>query len=369
MVDDEKYMAMALDLAKRGAGLVSPNPMVGALIVKDGTVIGAGFHAAFGGDHAEIAALKGAQGSLKGATLFVTLEPCSFQGKTPPCTKAIIESGIARVVVAIIDPNPKVSGEGIRELKGAGIEVALGPLKEEAAYLNETFFKYIWAKRPFLLMKVAMSLDGKITSKNGEPETITGQLSQNESHRLRREYDAILVGINTVLKDDPLLTTRFFKGGGRSPIRIVMDPMARIPLGSNLVKTANEVETMLVISEAAKKRTADEIERMGVKIIRCPHDGGQFDLYNLTSNLAYRGISSVIIEGGAKTHAAFLKDGLIDKAVFFISPRIIGGEKSLQFIEDKGLFFDMRFKNVKMFGEDIMIEAYPLRAEAKCLRG
>ncbi len=367
MNEDEKYMKLALDLAEKGGGQVNPNPMVGAVIVKGGEVIASGYHAAFGQDHAEAMALKSTGQDLFGATMYVTLEPCSHHGKTPPCTKAIIKSSLSKVVIATLDPNPLVSGKGVAELQGAGVKVQVGVLKEEAQRQNEIFFKYITKGQPFVLMKVAMSLDGKITSRAGTKERITGDQAQVESHNLRKRYDAILVGIDTVIADDPFLTARLANIPGRNPARVILDSRGRIPVDSNLVNTACEIRTILVVSDAEVLPKGDELKEKGVEILSLSKNQGAFDLELLLSKLAETGIGSLIVEGGSKTISHFLKAGLVDKAVFFVSPTIIGGAGSLSFLSDPTVRAKFDFGRVLLLGEDLMVEAYPQDEGKICL--
>lgn len=353
---------MALRLAEKARGRTSPNPMVGAVVVKDGRVISRGYHKKAGTPHAEAVALKKAGQAAEGATLYVTLEPCSHTDKrTPPCTLAIRESRISRVVVAMLDPNPKVSGGGVRALREAGIEVSTGVLEAEARRLNEAYIKHITTGLPFVTLKIAQTIDGKIATSTGESRWITGSKAREEVHRLRDANDAVLVGINTVLKDDPALTARI--QGGRDPIRVIVDSRLRIPLSARVLTQRSSAKTIVATLASAPKTKIKKIEQHGAGIIFTKPDKGRVDLMGLMKNLGSQGIMSVLIEGGAEINASALKSGIVDKVIIFIAPLIMIGRDSICSVAGeapKRLADALRLRDVssRFIGEDIMIEGY-----------
>ena len=323
---DEKYMKMALELAKNGAGRVSPNPMVGAIIVKDNRIIAKGYHKEYGRDHAEVDAFKNAIQDVEGATMYVTLEPCSHYGKTPPCADKIVEKKISRVVIGSLDPNPLVSGNGVKKLIDAGIEVKVGILEENCKKLNEVFMKYISEKKPFVLMKSAMSLDGKIATYLGESKWISGEESRKDVHKLRNELSAIMVGVETVIKDNPELTCRI--ENGRNPIRIVVDSSLRIPIESKLVEGAREIKTIIATTNRADYEKSLSLKEKGVIVLITEDINKQVDLVDLMKKLGEMKIDSILLEGGATLNFSALSQGIVDKVQVYIAPMIIGGEKS-----------------------------------------
>jgi len=363
MESHEYYMKRVLELSKSGWGRTNPNPLVGAVIVKDGEIIGEGFHKALGCSHAEVDAFNNAKHSVKGATLYVNLEPCSHFGRTPPCAKAIIEAGISRVIVAMVDPNPKVSGRGIQMLKDAGINVEVGIMEAEAKKLNEIFVNYISRKKPFVILKSAMTLDGKITSVSGDSKWISGEESRKYVHKLRDRVSGIMVGINTVIKDNPSLTTRLEKGKGKDATRIVVDSKGEIPLDSTVINIASEARLILATTtriEAAKEKSLIE---KGVQIIKADGKDGRVDLNILMDELYKMEIDSILLEGGGTLNAAALETGIVDKVMFFVAPKIIGGERAVTPVEGEGIqqMKDaVRLKDISVsrFDEDILIEAY-----------
>lgn len=362
---DEDYMSMALSLARKGKGKTSPNPMVGAIIVRDRKVIGRGFHERPGMPHAEVLAMAGAGSGVCGATLYTNLEPCVHTKKrTPPCTGEIIRGGIKRVVIGMIDPNPLVSGRGIEELKNGGVSVVAGILKEKAERLNEAFSKFITRRRPFVILKIASSLDGKIATPAGESKWITGDISRRFVHRLRSEVDAVMVGIGTILKDDPSLTSRV--KDGRDPIRIVVDERLCIPTGSKVLSLDSPSKTYIATIDGAskaKKAKIRKIEERGGIVLVVKEKDGLVDLSSLMDRLGEMEITSLLIEGGAEINASALAEGIVDKAIFFFAPKIIGGQRSLSSIggcspenlEKATYVHDIR---IKKMGEDIMVEGY-----------
>ncbi len=332
MQHDEEYMALALRLAQSASGRTSPNPLVGAVIVKSGRLLSCGWHHQAGKPHAEVEALRQAGKEARGGELFVTLEPCSHYGKTPPCADVIIEAGIRRVVVAMVDPNPLVAGKGIEKLRRAGIEVMVGVLEAEARRLNEIFCKWITTKRPFVVGKVAMSLDGKLATASGESKWITGDKARLCGHRLRDNCDAILVGIGTALADNPLLTARV--PDGKNPLRIVLDSHARLPLDSRLVqdKTA---KTLVAVTAEAPFSKVEALEKEGVSVWQSK--GKEIDIEALLNFLGEREICSVLVEGGSRVLGSFLTASLLDKLYLFLAPRLIGGDKALSAFGGSGI--------------------------------
>lgn len=371
-------MHEALRIARNAEGRTSPNPLVGAVIVKDGRIIAEGWHRKAGTPHAEVHALHMAGDLAEGATLYVSLEPCSHYGRTGPCAKAVAESGIRRVVVAMRDPNPKVAGRGIQILKDAGIEVAEGVLEPEARRLNEVFLKWIVTGRPFIVMKMAMSLDGKIATAAGESQWITGEASRRYGHRLRDIYDGILVGIGTVLADDPSLTTRLADRPGKNPVRIILDSHARTPLSAKIL-TDGQAQTIIAVAEDAPEDRVAAIRTVGAEVLAVGK--GKVDLRALLAELGQREITSVLVEGGGHINDAFLRAGLVDKVHAFIAPMMIGGREALTPVGGIGfpkLSEAVRLEglSVEPSGEDIHLTGYVRRdgdgAEGKedgCVHG
>ena len=363
---DEKWMRIALDLAKKGEGFVNPNPMVGAVIVKGERIIGEGFHTKFGQEHAEVEAIKNASESVKGATIYVTLEPCSNYGKTPPCADLIISKKFKRVVVGTLDPNPLVAGRGINKIKAAGIEVTVGVLEDECRKINEVFLKYIKNKEPFVLMKSAVSLDGKIATSKGESKWITSDEARRKVHASRGKYAAIMVGINTVLEDNPSLTCRL--EGKKSPIRVVIDSALKIPLDSNIVKTAKEIPVIVACTKKANEEVIRKLETLGVKVIATNDKEGRVDLKELVKKIGEMNIDSILLEGGGTLNYSALSEGIIDKVQFYIAPKIIGGINSKTSVEGIGIdklkdAFKIKISEVSKISDDIFIEGYVDRGE------
>lgn len=316
-------MQLALNLAARGKGRTSPNPMVGAVIVKGDKVIASGYHRKAGTAHAEAAALKKAGPGARGATLYVNLEPCCHTRKrTPPCTKAIIRAGIKEVVTAMIDPNPQVSGRGLRELRKAGIKTRTGVLREAAQKLNEAFIKHITSKRPFVILKIAQSIDGKIATASGESKWITGPEARAMVHKLRNEVDALLVGSGTVNADNPSLDCR--TRGSRNPFRVIVDSRLQISLRAKVLRHKDR-KTIIAATAKADKTKLDKLERRGIRILIIREKSGRVDLNSLMTELGKLGITSVMIEGGSSIAASALSERIVDKVMFFTAPKIIGG--------------------------------------------
>lgn len=333
---DRKYMQMAIDMAWQGEGYVSPNPLVGAVLVRDGRVLGKGWHRQAGDLHAEREALKDAadrQEDPQGATLYVTLEPCCHYGKQPPCTEAIIEAGIRRVVVGSDDPNPKVHGKGFDQLRQAGIEVQTHFMQAECDALNPVFFYYIQEGLPYVTLKTAMTLDGKTATASGDSRWVTSEETRADLRQLRHINKGILVGIGTVLADDPLLTTRL--PGLTDPIRIIADSRLRTPLDSQLVTTARQVPCWILTAETDPSRQQAYLDR-GVKILTVPKKDGELDLRVAMTRLAQEGIDSLLLEGGATLNGAMLQEGLIQKVVISLAPKLLGGREALPAIGGPG---------------------------------
>jgi diaminohydroxyphosphoribosylaminopyrimidine deaminase/5-amino-6-(5-phosphoribosylamino)uracil reductase len=361
---DEKLMRLALDLAEEARGRTSPNPMVGAVIVRDGQVVGRGYHRKAGTPHAEIHAIADAGARARGATIYINLEPCSHYGRTGPCTQAIIEAGLSRAVIAMVDPNPRVSGRGKAALEAHGIQVETGILESEARKLNECYIKYITTGRPFVILKAAMSLDGKIATASGRSRWISSEDSRRMAHQIRDEVDAILVGIGTVLRDDPSLTTRLPDGRGQDAIRIILDSRARIPLKSKVLNLDSSARTIVAVTpQATQEKIAKLKERAEVLI--APEQNGRVDLKLLMEKLGQMEITSVLLEGGAEVNASALKAGIVDKVMVFIAPKLIGGSRSPGPIGGAGIgdlaeAVQLTDVSVDRVGEDILVTGVPI---------
>ncbi|MGE4549379.1 MAG: bifunctional diaminohydroxyphosphoribosylaminopyrimidine deaminase/5-amino-6-(5-phosphoribosylamino)uracil reductase RibD [Intestinibacillus sp.] len=356
-MEDQEYMRRALALATRGEGRVCPNPLVGCVIVKDGRIIGEGWHEQCGGAHAERNALGNCTEDATGATLYVTLEPCCHWGRTPPCTDAILEHKIARVVVGCVDPNPKVAGCGIAILREHGIEVQVGVLESECHDLNEIFFHYITHKTPFVVMKYAMTLDGKIATCTGDSRWITGEPARAHVHRMRNRLSAIMVGVGTVFADDPLLTCR--KDGGRDPVRIVCDSYLRTPPDSCLIRTARQTRTILAAVE--RGASAEALEAAGAEVLLCEERDGRVDLNDLMEKLGAQGIDSILLEGGAELHFAALSAGIVQKVQAYLAPKLIGGVEAKTPLGGAGIArmaqaIPVHHMTVTQLGEDFLLE-------------
>lgn len=330
----EDYMRRALQIAQYAEGRTSPNPLVGAVVVNDGRIVGMGWHRKAGTEHAEVHALRQAGQLAKGATVYVTLEPCSHYGRTPPCSQALIDAGVKQVVVAMADPNPLVAGRGIAMLKNAGIEVVEGILPDEAAALNEVFLKWITEKMPFVVMKTAMTLDGKIATYTGESKWITNEMSRQYVHKLRDKYDAILVGIGTVLADNPSLTARLPDGTGKNPVRIIVDSKGRTPLAANVLNDGLAA-TIIAVTNQAPENTIAALKEKGADVL-VVNEGDKVDLTKLLAKLAARNISGILVEGGAAINDSLVQAQLVDKVHAFIAPKIIGGKTALSPVGGQG---------------------------------
>ncbi len=358
---DEIYMREALRIAAYASGRTTPNPLVGAVIVKDNRIVGQGWHRKAGTEHAEIHALHQAGELAKGADIYVTLEPCSHYGKTPPCCQAIIKAGIKKVIVAMTDPNPLVAGNGLKELKAAGIEVVEGVCRDEAEKLNEVFLKWIVHKMPFIVVKTAMTLDGKIATVSGDSKWITNEKSRKFVHQLRDLYDGILIGIGTVLADNPTLTTRL-DHLGKNPVRIIVDSKARIPLDS-IVITDKSAHTILAVTERASQEKIAALLQVGIEVIVTKEKADRVDLSDLLKILAEKNICSILVEGGSRINYSFFVEHLVDKVHCFIAPKIIGGTDAASPVGGKGTFYmkdayQLNDITMERFDEDILITGY-----------
>jgi len=361
-------MKMALTLARKGVGFTSPNPAVGAVLVKDHRLVGKGYHRKAGSPHAEIEAIRDAGSLAPGATLFVTLEPCNHTGRTPPCTRAVLQAGIRRVVAAMRDPNPDVAGGGLNFLRENGVETTVGVLEKEALVLNEAFVKFVRTKRPFVTAKCAATLDGRIAARTGDAHWVSGERSRNHVHRLRHAVDAILVGVGTVIQDDPLLTTRIPGKKGIHPKRIILDTRLSIPEEAKVLRHGTDSDTIVVIGqeyrnspEIAAKR--ERIQTPGVWILEAPTREGRIDLDRLLDALGGMGITSLLIEGGSRILGAAFASGIVDKILFFFAPKILGGDDGYPICRGKGpdrMAASLAIKRIRLrrFGEDILIEGY-----------
>ncbi len=354
---DEALMRCAIALAERGAGWVSPNPLVGAVVVKNGHIIGEGWHERCGGLHAERNALAACTEDPAGGTIYVTLEPCCHHGRTPPCTQAIIAAGLSRVVYGSFDPNPQVSGKGAMQLRQAGITVEGGFLQQECDALNPIFFHYITHKTPFVSLKYAMTADGKIACYTGESKWVTGEAARDYVQQLRHQHRGILAGIGTVLADDPLLTCRM--EGGRNPVRIICDSKLRIPMNCQLCKTAQHIPLIITTACENPEKTA-ALQRCGAKVWYLPGQDGKVDLVGLMQRLGECEIDSVLAEGGGTLHEALLSAGLWQRVYAFVAPKIFGGQDAKTPVEGMGVAspkqaYRLKLMDIQHFGCDLLL--------------
>jgi diaminohydroxyphosphoribosylaminopyrimidine deaminase/5-amino-6-(5-phosphoribosylamino)uracil reductase len=360
---DKDFMRIALRLAARGVGYTSPNPPVGAVVVKKDRVVGKGYHQKAGTPHAEIHALKAAGRSARGATLYVTLEPCNHHGRTPPCTEAILASGIKRAVVGCGDPNPRVAGGGGDFLRSHGIQVDMGILVEQSRKLVEPFIKYATTGLPLVIAKAAASLDGKIATHGGNSRWISNERSRGFVHRLRHAVDAILVGVGTVIADNPRLTCRLSRGTGVNPTRVIVDTHLRTPPDSRVVTKTGEAPTLLATGPVTSRDKRSRLMEQGVEVVELPLEHGRVSLRALLQELGNREMTSLLVEGGAEIHGAFFFDNLVDKVYLFFAPKIIGGSKAVPVIGGVGAATvaeasNLKHVKVRRMGDDIMIEGY-----------
>lgn len=370
---EEQFMKRAIELAKQGAGWTAPNPLVGAVVVKNGRVIGEGYHRKYGELHAERNALAACTEDPAGATLYVTLEPCCHYGKTPPCTEIIIEKKIAKVVIGSRDPNPKVAGKGARILREHGIEVVEDYMRKACDSLNPVFFHYITTKTPYVVLKFAMTLDGKIATRTGASKWITGEAARNHVHQLRGRYAGILAGIGTVLEDDPMLNCRI--DGAHQPLRIILDSHLRIPMGSRLVRSAKEYPLLIVCNESNRDREEgtsriQKLEEAGAKVWTLPEKNGHPDLNVLMQRLGEEKIDSVLIEGGGTVNEAALKAHIVHHVYAYIAPKIFGGEDAKTPVEGSGIRLpqecaNLRLAKITVLLNDMLLE-YDVEGETEC---
>ncbi len=358
--DDERFMLQALELAEKGRGRTSPNPVVGAVVVRDGEVIGEGYHREVGGPHAEVNALQGA-GNARGATVYVTLEPCAHQGRTPPCADMLTRAAPARVVMAVRDPNPLVSGRGESLLRESGIDVSIGPYSGLALRQNEAYVKWVVAGMPFVTLKMALSLDGKVATRTGDSKWISSDVSREDVQEMRAACDAIMVGIGTVMKDNPMLTVRAGRPD-RPPLRVIVDSLARTPLDSHVADTGR-APTLIAVSDSAPESSVRALTARGVEVVSMDSNG-KVDLRALLEELARRGVASLQVEGGPELTRALWEGGMVDKMVFYFAPKIIGGcnapgplgGSGISFMDEAGA---VMIDSVVEMGTDFKVVAYP----------
>jgi diaminohydroxyphosphoribosylaminopyrimidine deaminase/5-amino-6-(5-phosphoribosylamino)uracil reductase len=360
-VDDEAYLERALGLAERGRGLTSPNPLVGAVVVAEGRILGEGFHEGPGRPHAEIVALEEAGDGARGATLYTTLEPCDHFGRTPPCTRAIARAGVARVVSAMGDPNPAVDGRGFAALEAAGVEVRSGVLAQEAARLNEAYAKHVRTGLPFVTWKMAASLDGKVASRDGTSRWITGEAARADVHRLRAAADAILVGAGTALVDDPSLTVRDPADRGRPPLRVLVDARGRVPETGDLFDAA--APTMVATTDSAPGERTEAWRARGAEVVEYEAEGGGVPLLQLLSDLGKRDVQGVLLEGGPTLAWSMVEDRAVDKVVVYLAPKLIGGQDAPGVLGGRGFApiaqaMQLSVASFDRVGEDLRVEAH-----------
>lgn len=355
MISHKKYMEIALELAEKGRGSVSPNPLVGCVIVKRGKIVGKGFHRKFGEEHAEINAIRAAGKKANNATMYVNLEPCSHWGKTPPCTEKIVEAGIREVIVGMEDPNPLV--DGYKELKFRGLKTKIGILREESRKLNEAYVKFMKTKSPFVIIKLAMSLDGKIATSTGDSKYITSIEARKLVHQIRNEVDAVMVGINTVMRDDPQLDSRLVSG--KNPVKIIVDSTLKIPEKAKLFREPGKV--IIATTKNASKGKIDKLHQKGVTVLVLKPKKGLVDLKELMKELGKAEISSVMIEGGAELSGSAIKEGIVDKLMIFTAPKLIGnGKGPIKNLGIKNVSKAIVLKEIsgRKVGRDFLVEGY-----------
>lgn len=369
MLKDEEFMRTALVLAAQGRAQTSPNPMVGAVVVKNGEIVGMGAHLKAGGPHAEVHALRMAGDQAAGSEVYVTLEPCSHYGKTPPCADLLIENKVSRVVVAVKDPNPLVAGRGIEKLRKAGVKVDTGILEKEALEMNKFFFHYVQTRTPYVTLKSAASLDGKTASVTGESKWITGTDAREDVHRYREAHDGILTGIKTVLKDDPSLTCRL-PNTKRQPVRIILDTKCQIPMNAKVIVDGLS-PTWIVTGASADKNKISELENRGITVLKLPSEKNT--IHELLALLGEKGITSLLVEGGSTVMGSFVNERAFNQIVLYLAPKLISGRDALSIAGGEGIkaIADAKaltFKEVSMIGKDIKIIAEPNQGDTPCLQ-
>ncbi len=370
-MNDEQWMRRVLRLAAKGEGRTSPNPMVGAILTRGETILGQGYHARAGEPHAEVLALRQAGKKAKEATLYINLEPCTHYGRTPPCAPQVIASQVKRVVIGMEDPNPRVKGRGIELLRKAGLEVRTGVLERQCRRLNEAFEKYIVTQEPFVILKAAMTLDGKIATQEGDSKWITGEASRRFVHRLRDRVDGVLVGIGTILKDDPLLTARV--RGGRDPYRIVLDSRLKIPENGKVFGDSPS-RVIIVTTSGGPGKKLERLRERGVHVIVADSKRGRADLNSCLKALGAMGIMSLLVEGGSRVSGSFLEERAIDKFYFFLAPKWVGGEKApgvfggcgIRELQEAVRLVDIRLRKID---QDFLLEGYVAKEEGLCSQG
>jgi diaminohydroxyphosphoribosylaminopyrimidine deaminase/5-amino-6-(5-phosphoribosylamino)uracil reductase len=365
-MNDEHYMRLALELAARGRGRTSPNPMVGAVVVKDGRVVGEGWHQRAGGPHAEVHAIEAAGEAAREATLYVTLEPCNHTGRTPPCAPRILQAGIRRVVVAMRDPNPEVAGGGAEWLGLRGVAVAVGVCEAEAQELNEAFVTYVRTRRPFVIAKCAATLDGRIATSRMDSKWVTGAAARAYVHEIRHAVDAVLVGVGTVAADNPALTTRLTEGEGQDPTRIILDTHLRVSPAARVLGLSSSAETLIVCGRHVPPAAKARLERKGVRVLEADAGEGGIDLAALMPRLGAMGITSLLIEGGGRVLGAAFRAGIVNKACFFFAPLVTAGDDGVPICRGSGperMRDCVRLERigVRRFGDDVLIEGYVKR--------
>jgi len=365
-VSDAAFMRRALDVAERGRGRTSPNPLVGAVVVREGRVVGEGAHLAAGGPHAEIEALAAAGEAARGATLYLTLEPCNHHGRTPPCAPAVVAAGVARVVAALTDPNPAVAGGGAAQLRAAGVVVEVGLLADEAERQNAAWLTAMRERRPHVTLKAAATLDGRIADVHGTSQWITGEAARAHAHRLRADSDAIVVGITTALRDDPALTVRLGAPWPREPYRVVLDTHARLGADARLIHAATPARALVAVGEGAPAARVAALRAAGATVLVCSTREGRLDPAALLAQLFEREVRAVLVEGGGETHAAFLDAGLVDRVALFVAPLLLGGRAAPGVVGGAGRELKSALRlgplTVAPLGDDLLLEADVLRS-------
>jgi diaminohydroxyphosphoribosylaminopyrimidine deaminase/5-amino-6-(5-phosphoribosylamino)uracil reductase len=365
-VSEAAFMRRALELAERGRGLTSPNPLVGAVVVQGGRVVGEGAHLRAGGAHAEVEALAAAGAAARGATLYVTLEPCNHHGRTPPCAPAVVAAGVARVVAAIADPNPAVAGGGRALLRAAGITVQTGLLAEEAERQNRAWLTAVREGRPHVTLKAAATLDGRLADVHGTSQWITGEAARARAHQMRAESDAIVVGITTALRDDPALTVRLPAPWPREPYRVVLDTGARLGPEARLIHAATPARALIAVGDRAPAERLAALRTAGATVVSCPVRQGRVDPAALLADLFEREVRTVLVEGGAETHAAFVDAGLVDRVALFVAPLLLGGRAAPGVVGGAGRELKSALRlgplQVSALGDDLLLEADVLRS-------